>query len=437
MVHFSLVFHLLIRWLCFWDLQLVYLSLQIDDVFSLRPLKQHLLSELIEAEAEIWLGGKFRGCPKASISIGFVKSPDSSLLLLEHRCKLLLGFLLVFNRRIQSFLVLQELVVYSLLFGQLLICNGKFVLVLFLLSLAVALKLCNRLTAVDSLHLSVPVDNKQDWWIRVQKFNQADLNLELPELDQVLRTRELEEQDAILIWPLLVFLDRLISRAHLDEELVLNSCIWLNLRHWVKLKTPVVASVHAFQAPNFHRAFRCQCSEESARALKYYLRDVRTIETELICELPRILHPEAYPTSLMEDGQTCGRVSTWPIFFQQRRIQVQKSESDICDQLFNFEVSIVKSGDYLPYLTSLLVFCIGLILEATPNPNLLIAYAHGKGVIGDRRNAHFLMLEARFCAKVSHLLKAEIREICRVSAPKLQSDHPDTRLAIVELVEST
>ena len=299
MSHFSHVFNLLIRWLCFWDLQLVHLSLQIDDVFSLRPLKQHLLSELIEAEAEIWLGGKFRGCPKASISIGFVKSPDSSLLLQEHRCKLLLSFLLVFNCRIQSFLVLQELVVYSLLFGQLLICNCKFIFGLILLSLAVALKLCNRLTAVDSLHLSVPIDNKQDGWIRVQKFDQADLDLELPELDQVLRTRELEEQDAILFRPLIVFLDWLISRAHLDEELVLDCSIWLDLRYWVKLKTPVVASVHAFQAPNFHRAFRCQCSQESARALKDYLGDVRTIETELICKLPRIFHPEAYPTPLM------------------------------------------------------------------------------------------------------------------------------------------
>ena len=120
-----------------------------------------------------------------------------------------MGRLLVLDSRVQPSLILHELIVYSLLLSHLLIGNRDLCVIFLLLHFAVALELCDRLTAINSLHLAVSIDDKQDGRVRVQEFDEADLNLELPELDQVLRARELEKQDAVLLG--LASLDRLIS----------------------------------------------------------------------------------------------------------------------------------------------------------------------------------------------------------------------------------
>jgi hypothetical protein len=70
--------------------------------------------------------------------------------------------------------------------------------------------------AIDPLHLIIVIDNQENRRLSVHEVNNLHTDLELPVLDQVLWSTELEQQDAVLL------LASFIPRVHQDEELIVN-----------------------------------------------------------------------------------------------------------------------------------------------------------------------------------------------------------------------
>lgn len=172
---------------------------------------------MVEAEAKLRLCRKLCELAEASESVCLVQTTLLSLLLSEDWSQYFLRLLLLRLGLLESSLILNELVVDFDLISDLLV-KGPFLCFLSLcLGLPLLLKLSRGVAAVDTLHLSILVDHEQDRWVGVHEEDLADFDLELPELDQVLRARELEEKETVLL-RVLIF----ISRAHLDEELIFN-----------------------------------------------------------------------------------------------------------------------------------------------------------------------------------------------------------------------
>ena len=128
--------------------------------------------------------------------------------------------------------------------------NGLLVFQFLLFSLTLFLELGLGVTAIDSLHLSVLVDDQEDGRVRVHEADLAQLNFELPELDQVLGSRELKEQKTVLFGA-----QAFVGGAHLDEELVFQSGVRFDARHRVELEAPFKLGIDAFHAPDLHLTF--------------------------------------------------------------------------------------------------------------------------------------------------------------------------------------
>ena len=113
--------------------------------------------------------------------------------------------------------------------------------------MALFLELEHVITAIDSLHLLVLVDDEEHRGVGVHESHLSELNLEFPELDQVLRSRELEEEQTVLLG-----IKTDISRAHLYKELVFDGGAGFNLGHRVELEAPFVLCVHSLETPHLN-----------------------------------------------------------------------------------------------------------------------------------------------------------------------------------------
>lgn len=110
--------------------------------------------------------------------------------------------------------------------------------------------------------------------------------MELPEVDHVLRTTELEEKHRVSL------AISLVLRVHQDKELVFSEIVRFDLLDTLKLEAPEWLGLVSRQLPHIHGAILGESREESAtlinNELTYLLLQVDSLDK---CE--RLLAPEA------------------------------------------------------------------------------------------------------------------------------------------------
>ena len=137
-------------------------------------------------------------------------------------------------------------------------------------SLPLLLELGLVVTTIYSLHLSVLVDRQKDGGVCVHEADLAQINLELPKLDQVLWSWELEKQKTVLFW-----IQAFVGRTHQDKKLVFNCHVRFDTGHRVELETPLILGIDAFHVPDFHLACLSEGGQVPRRALEDNLRSRR------------------------------------------------------------------------------------------------------------------------------------------------------------------
>ena len=154
---------------------------------------------MLKAEAKLRLRCKLLYPAETSQSIRFIQASNLRLLVCQHRSEHLISFLLLGHCLSKPAFIPDEVVVNFNLIRNLLVKLGLDILLSLGFLLTLALKLQLIVAAVDSLHFLILVDDEEHGWICVHESNMGELNLKLPEFDQVLGSRELEKEQAVLL----------------------------------------------------------------------------------------------------------------------------------------------------------------------------------------------------------------------------------------------
>ena len=143
-----------------------------------------------------------------------------------------------------------------------------------------------RHAAVDLLHLKSLINDQKHALDERHGFNGT---CKFPEVDEVLRSRKLEEEDRVCR------LRRIVGVVHGDKELVFSHGIGLNVLNRAKLQRPQLTAL--FHRININTSVLIKSRKESVALLKNDLF-TRLIQQNLTLKRESVLVPDAHRLSM-------------------------------------------------------------------------------------------------------------------------------------------